>query len=551
MTEQLVITEAGGGQRTCPISGARVSLGRAADNDLCYPDDAGLSRHHLVLEKVGSEWWVEDRNSKNGTFLNDQRITGRVRLRPGDRIRVSRFTLVLQQDSAPMLGTVIFDPAASQAELPAAHSVTLHELIGPGARLTGGAEEPSTQWTDTIKLLIRAGRELVAQKPPAQLYDDILQLSLEAVGASRGVLLTVEEGNWCIRASRGDQFHISTAVRDRVINARRSLLIRDVRFDSELRQRHSIVMQKVHSLMAVPLQTDDNVLGLIYVDTPHAWRNFTPEDLNLLTVMANIAAMRIERERLTATEQAKRLIDAQLRQAAEVQRQFLPAQAPAVPGLDLAGYNRPCECVGGDYYDYITYPDGKVLVALGDVAGKGMPAALLMVNLQARLQLLAERPVAPAFLATLLNRAMTRICPDNRFITLFLGELDPATGELAYCNGGHNSPLLVRAGGEVEYLESGGPVLGILSELRYEPQAVTLEPGDTLVIFSDGISEAESPQGEMFGEQRLLEIVRRHRHRSAQDILREISQELDSFIAGAEPADDITLVVARRLSGSS
>lgn len=553
MAQQLLITDLDGSQKPYPFTGTRLSLGRAADNDLCYPDDAGLSRHHMVIEKVGSEWWVEDLNSKNGTFVNEERITQRVRLKSGDRVRVSRFTMMFQEeDPGSAGGTVIFDPTADHGEFPGAHSVTLRELIGAGRQETGvGAEPPSTQWTDTVKVLIRAGRELVAQKPPAELYDNILLLSLEAVGASRGVLLTAEDGDWCIRASRGDEFHISTAVRDRVMNDRRSLLIRDVRFDEELRERRSIVMQKVHSLMAVPLQTDENVLGLIYVDTPHAWRNFSPEDLNLLTVMANVAAMRIERERLTLAEQANRLMEAQMQQAAEIQRQFLPAKAPVVAGLDLVGYNRPCHAVGGDYYDYVCYPDGKVLVALGDVAGKGMAAALLMVNLQARFQLLAEHRVDhPSYLVTLLNRAMTRVCPDNRFITIFLGELDPATGELAYCNAGHNAPLLVRTGGEVEFLESGGPVLGILPDLQYEPQAARLEPGDTLLIYSDGITEAESPENEMFGEERLLEVVQQNRHCSAQDILHEVSQEVDSFVDGAEPADDVTLVVARRTTTS-
>ena len=152
----------------------------------------------------------------------------------------------------------------------------------------------------------------------------------------------------------------------------------------------SIVSQNVRTLMAVPLQTDTQVLGLIYIDLAHPFREFTIDDLNLLTVMANVAAIRIERERFAEIENARRRLANELEQAAEIQRQFLPREIPQIPGLELAGYNAPCRTVGGDYYDFVSYPDGQVAIVVGDVCGKGMPAALLMMTLQARFQVLAE-----------------------------------------------------------------------------------------------------------------------------------------------------------------
>ena len=153
---------------------------------------------------------------------------------------------------------------------------------------------------------------------------------------------------------------ISSAVRDRVLESRTSVLVRDTALDEALRKRHSIVAQSVRTLMAVPLQTDDKVIGLIYVDSPEFFRQFTTDDLNLLTVLANVAGIRIERERLAEVEQAERLMAAELEQAAEIQRQLLPSAAPSVPGLDLAGYTAPCRTVGGDYYDFLTLPDGRI-----------------------------------------------------------------------------------------------------------------------------------------------------------------------------------------------
>jgi sigma-B regulation protein RsbU (phosphoserine phosphatase) len=546
MANRLLIINPAGERTEQALNSDRLSLGRAGDNNLSYPEDSGLSRHHVAFERLDGAWTVRDLGSKNGTLVNDERISDRVHLNTGDRIRVSRLTLVFDVDPEDKLrATVVFDTARFQTDRPPTHTVTLGELVGE-ERPEGSGEAPGKQWADPVTALLRAGRELVASKPVEELFEDILDLSLESVGANRGLLMTMEGRELSVRASRGDQFHISTAVRDRVINERTSLLVGDVMSDDILRDRRSIVMQQVHSLMAVPLQTDRSVLGLIYVDSPHAWHQFTPSDLNLLTVMANVAAIRIERERLAESERAREFMEREFEQAAEIQRQFLPSAPPAVRGLDLAGYNRPCHSVGGDYYSFVVLPDGKLILALGDVAGKGMSAALLMVNLQARVQLLAEQPGSPAEMVTSLNRALNVVCPSNRFVTFFLCEIDPRTGETSFSNAGHNPPYLVRADGAVETLAAGGPVLGILPGLTFQPQATLLGPGDTLVVYSDGVTEATNADGDEFGEVRLEEILVRNRTMTAAELVDEVNAELESFVGGAPPNDDITFAVARR-----
>jgi len=282
-----------------------------------------------------------------------------------------------------------------------------------------------------------------------------------------------------------------------------------------LRQRLSIVEHSVRALMAVPLQTDNQVIGLIYVDSPQFPREFTSDDLNLLTVMANVAAIRIERDRLAEVEQAEKLMASELEQAAEIQRQFLPSTAPVLPGLELAGYNAACRTVGGDYYDFLPYPDNRVGVVIGDVAGKGMPAALMMTSLQAKVQALAETPGDPGVIVGRLNRSLVGTCPANRFITFFFAIIDASSGDIAFCNAGHNPPFLVRAGGGIERLEGGGPVLGILPAMTYQRRQCHMEPGDLLVLYSDGVTEAATPAGEEF-EDRLPELAARLRHCRAQ-----------------------------------
>ncbi len=380
-----------------------------------------------------------------------------------------------------------------------------------------------------------------------ELFEVILDLSIESVGAERGVLMTLEGGSLAVQASRGNGFRISSTVRDQVLNQKASLLVRNVQDEEAFRSMQSIVSQGVRALMAVPLQTDNQVIGLIYVDTSHWLREFSGDDLNLLTVMANVAAIRIERERLAELEHARRRMASELEQAAEIQSQFLPACAPQVPGLELAGFNASCRTVGGDYYDFLTYPDGRVAVMVGDVCGKGMPAALLMMGLQARVQVLAAEPNPPAVVVDRLNRVLAAATLNTRFISFFFALLDPASGELAYSNAGHNPPLLIRANGTLEWLTEGGPVLGIVPNATYDEVRCVLNSGDVVVLYSDGVTDATNAQVEDFGETRLSEVLQQVHHGSADAILSALTKSVKDWAAGTPSPDDITLVVVRKI----
>jgi serine phosphatase RsbU (regulator of sigma subunit) len=398
-----------------------------------------------------------------------------------------------------------------------------------------------------MRALIRAGRELAGHRPLAELFPLIMDLSVEAVMAGRGVLMTLDGEELNVRAARGEGFKISSTVRDRVISQKESLLIRDAQLDHALREHMSIVEQKVRSMIAVPLQTNDRVIGLIYVDSPNAIREFTREDLNLLTVMANVAAIRIEHARLNEIEETERAMAKEMHQAALIQERLL-GTAPAVQGLDIAAKTVASRAVGGDYYDFIKYPDGRVALMVGDVAGKGMPAALLMSSLQARVHVVFEEPDDLAKKMARLNKSTCANCPDNRFITFFACIADPQTGDVVYTNAGHNPPLVVRANGEFEMVQgAGGMILGILPMAQYQEAHVRLEPGDTLVLFSDGVTEEADPQDNQFGEERLAKLVASLHDRPATEIVQEIHRAVREFTQGAPAADDITVVVARRL----
>jgi sigma-B regulation protein RsbU (phosphoserine phosphatase) len=544
---ELLIRDSEGKTTYLPLDQDRILLGRSSVCQLCYPDDIGLSRQHLALTRANGQWQVEDLGSKNGTLVNNLRIDKPVRVGVGDRIQAGHLTLELSDAVSPSAAQKVefVDTAESFVKGTTTVVASLDAVLG---QQPGDMDKTYImQGNPQMQALIRAGRELAEHRPLNELFEVIMDLSMEAVMAGRGVLMTLEGDDLVVRAARGAGFKISSTVRDRVLKEKASLLVRDAQLDQALKAQRSIVQQKVRSMIAVPLQTNDRVIGLIYVDTPDMIREFNKDDLGLLTVMANVAAIRIEHARLNEIEAMERAMAKELEQAAHIQMGLLPSGSPKVQGMDIAGRTLACRTVGGDYYDYLTFPDGRVAMLVGDVAGKGMPASLLMSSLQARVKVLFEDADDLAGKITRLNKSTSASCPDNRFITFFMTVANPATGELVYTNAGHNPPLLVRASGGFEKLEGGGMILGILPTARYEEFRIQMQPGDILVLYSDGVTEAVNLRDEDFGEERLAELVASLRDRPAQEIVNAIHAEVMKFTAGAPQADDITVVVARRI----
>jgi len=547
LSREIVIRNIDGKNLAVPLDRDRITLGRSSANELCYPDDAGLSRQHLALVRAEGRWHVEDLGSKNGTLLNGKRVEKRLPFKSGDRISAGHLTIEFADAAFEAAASTVefVDHGESFSSSSTTVVANLDGVLGP--QMDDLNKTYVMQGSPQTRALIRAGRELAGHRPLGELFQVIMDLSVEAVCAGRGVLMTLEGEELQVRAHRGDGFKISNTVRDRVLHEKASLLVRDAQLDHALRDHMSIVEHKVRSMLAVPLQTNDRVIGLIYVDSPHLIREFSREDLNLLTVMANVAAIRIEHARLNEIEEAERAMARDLEQAGLIQQGLLPSKPPAVPGLDIAGKTTSCRTVGGDYFDYLNFADGRVGLLVGDVAGKGMPAALLMSSLQARVQVLFEEADDLARKIGRLNKAVCANCPDNRFITFFMTVADPDTGALVYTNAGHNPPLLIRAAGGFDKLAGGGVILGILPQAVYKEAAIRMEPGDVLVLFSDGVTEAADPKDEDFGEERLAELVASMRGRPASQIVEAIEAAVNEHTRGAPPADDITVVVARRV----
>ncbi|MFL6451768.1 MAG: SpoIIE family protein phosphatase [Bryobacteraceae bacterium] len=533
---ELVIDSPGHPTLRIRLEKGSYKLGRSAANDLPFPSDQGLSREHLVFECTSNGWIIRDLVSRNGTHINGTRLSGSTPLAHGDRIIAGR--LSIRYDTS----REFVDTQTDQVQFVDAR---------PNGAIPNNAIsadlDSALQTSMQLGALVRAGRELAGHCPLEELFPLILRLTIEAVRASRGAVMTLEPDTQVkTRAVQGEDLRISTAVRDRVLAQRESLLVPDTSADLDFAGRQSIVAQEIRSFLAVPLQTDERVIGLIYLDSPRLVREFTTSDLSLVTVMANIAAIRIEHARLIEAEKTQLLLARELERAAEIQRRLLPAKPPAISGLDLAGYNAPCRTVGGDYYDFLQYCDRRIALLIGDVSGKGMGAALLMSSLQAHSRVVFESPGELRAQLSQLNRITASNGPDNSFVTFCAVVLDPTTNTLRYSNAGHNAPLLLHTTGEVEFLTSTGVVLGVFPSATYEERTCQFRSGDVLLLFSDGVTEACKPdRDEEFGEERLVAVLRKQREQAAATLLDSIMEEISSFTGGSPPADDVTLVVAR------
>ncbi|HKN46919.1 MAG TPA: GAF domain-containing SpoIIE family protein phosphatase, partial [Candidatus Polarisedimenticolia bacterium] len=301
------------------------------------------------------------------------------------------------------------------------------------------------------------------------------------------------------------------------------------------------------SVACVPLWNNREVIGLIYVDSRHRTGLFGEENLRLLTHLAHVVAVKIENARLYLQAVAAERMEQELLRASELQNHLLPSESPPIAGYRLYGSSVPCRAVGGDYYDYIELRGGRYGIGLGDVAGKGLSAALLMFAFQASLRALSELDLPPEETIGRLNRLLARQIPTNRFVTFFYGVLDPACHTIRYVNAGHNPPwILRRDGATADRLPQTGRPLGLFENGSYRAETVELAPGEVLLCYSDGVTEGTDPRGEDFGEERLLGILREARAGSPFDIVRRITAEIESHNAGEARQDDITLVALKR-----
>jgi len=302
------------------------------------------------------------------------------------------------------------------------------------------------------------------------------------------------------------------------------------------------------SMLALPLSVQEDVLGVMLLEEADSSRRYDDRRLEIINGVAQQAALAVQSDLLQREAAERERLERELQLAREIQQTFMPSQSPELVGWELAFTWRAARQVAGDFYDFFDLPDGRLGLVIADVADKGMPAALFMALTRTLMRAAALEETSPAAALARVNDLLTPDAQGGMFVTLFYAVLALDTGELTYANAGHNLPLLLRAGtGEVERLRKGGMVLGVLEGARSEEYTLSLEPGDCLVLYTDGITEAFSPEGDIYGEERLRATIQSVADGSAEEVLEAIDNSVDAFVGDAAPSDDRTFVVLRRL----
>ena len=546
-----------------PLGRLRITLGRSARNDLCIPDPFA-SRVHAEVRREGEEYYLQDLGSANGTLYNGGTVEGTVPLTAGGRIQIGETEIVFDDGTyhSSMGATMITDN--SSTSLPEATIA-----LASGDRTTSGLLEAIegartkpeesvvarvAREGDLLALISKVGITLLSSSTLEQTLEQIVSLVFEAVPADRCLLMMRDDANQELRVAVArlrdrvgevGEIRVSRNVMDEVVIRGKSVLTSDAQHDPRFASG-TVVLQGVRSVLAVPLGVSEKVFGIIYADSPIAEGRFTEDHLKVLTTLASVAAIRVENARLVEARFQQERLERELQLAMEIQQRFQPTAPPVVAGYEFQGISFPCYEIGGDYYDFIQRDDGRLVIALGDVSGKGTAAALLMSSLHAAIH--AQTGSHDTLVETIsaVNRYLADNIPPNRFVTLFYAELDPESGALSFLNAGHNPPLIVHAAGTVEQLASGGLPLGIKADADYREGRTTMQMGDVLCIYSDGVTEAASPNGEEFGPTRLYEVVSRNVDASAAGIRDRIESALTKFSQGTQAADDITLVIVKR-----
>ena len=549
-----------------PLGRLRITIGRSARNDLCIPDPFA-SRVHAEVRREGDEYILQDLGSANGTLYNGATVEGAVHLTAGGRIQIGETEIIFDDGTynsgmgATMItdnsGTSLPEATIALASGDRTTSGLLEAIEGARTRpeeIAASTTAPKAKQGDLLALISKVGITLLASATLNETLEQIVTLVFEAVPADRCLIMMRDEGSEDLRVAVArlrdrvgevGEIRVSRNVLDEVVIRGKSVLTSDAQHDPRF-ATGTVVLQGVRSVLAVPLGVAEKVFGIIYADSPIAEGRFTEDHLKVLTTLASVAAIRVENARLVEARLERERLERELALASEIQQRFQPTAPPHITGYELQGISFPCYEIGGDYYDFIEREDGRLVIALGDVSGKGTAAALLMSSLHAAIH--AQSASHDSLVATIsaVNRYLADNIPANRFVTLFYAELDPESGALSFLNAGHNPPLIVHAAGTVEQLASGGLPLGIKRDAEYREGRTQLQAGDVLVIYSDGVTEAVSPSGEEFGPTRLYEVVQRNVEASAAGIRDRIESSLTKFAQGTSAADDITLVIVKR-----
>jgi serine phosphatase RsbU (regulator of sigma subunit) len=538
---RLIVRDAFGNQREVEIVRTPFTIGRQSDSDLVLLDSR-ISRRHAQIVKTDSGYSIEDMGSRHGTAVNNEPINSCL-LKSGDRINLGvadSYTLSFAED---------------QAVLP--------ELLEELEKATAG---PAPQ-LQHLGLLLRMAQMMHRAPALEEVMVALVDSALQLTNAERGLLFLLEaDGTLHLRLARGaggvylgpDVTDYSRTVLQRVATSGQEEVILEDQMTGRTAQETRIVAAEVRGIVAVPLQklpvseargetiqiTAPELLGVIYLDTRSHPTAVTGLDRQVLQTLAVEGATVIENARLLRIAQEQERIQHEIFLARNIQQGLLPRRFPACDYFQVCATTMPMEHVGGDYYDVVHLPNERYGFIVADVSGKGLPAAMLATNLQGAFSAVAAGDPDLALLFQRVNDFLCERTPPEMFATILYGVLD-RSGRFQFVNAGHIPPLIIRASGEVERLDSLNFPVGLFPGTKFDVASAQLQRGDVLLVCSDGVTEAHAVDDDMFGETRLRNCLESCSGLTADEISRRVVGAVHEFVGSSPQADDLTLTVVR------
>lgn len=547
------MTGEGGQRRKVPV-GASLIVGRAADNGLVLKDTAA-SRRHVEIRATGDSYLCRDLGSRNGTIVNGS-PTNVCELSNGDRVLIGetvlRFELGPDTGDTTVQGKTVFlqtvlDPDGHEQELP-----------------------PTSGSQALLEAAYTLMNALASNFNPCDLVDRVLETTTSAIRANRGAVLfagsdgqlepcgvcghvhTIHHGK--SQPAKVAEINISESVANRVLRDGANVLYKSGWADGSIDPSASIAALKLTSILCVPIRTQNEILGILYMDTDVADHEYTNDDLLLAAAAGNSAGLALENARNHQLLLEKQRMEQDIEAAWNIQAGFLVSKWPTDDSrFEVYGTTVPAKIVGGDFYDFARIDENRLGLLIGDVSGKGVPAALTMAQLLAEFRLRAQGVKSPAVLLAALNEGLVQRSQRGMFCTVAVVAIDLRDGRLLGANAGHHPMLVVSEERVVNILEASGPPIGVLPDITWKDETATIKPGETLVFYTDGIVEARSgatrtpgtvPQGE-FGMQRVERVVRERYPTSPRQLIDTIVGEVQDYCAPMSPHDDCTMIALR------
>lgn len=530
-----------GENKTWELESETVRAGRSSGNAIQLLDGT-VSKEHAEFAQLAGRWMVRDLGSRNGTRVNGVEAVTETPIAAGDTIEIGHVLLRVASGEESQASYSESAGLGSSMRLRVADVLQRSENTAASAQL--------------VRLLSQAGALLVLPRPMRETCEELLKFVEQAMPGSRYIMLLrerpdAEPSPIASRRAGGrvvnpnEPLALSKTIMRTVLDDNTAVITGDARNDPRFMGQQSIIAQAIHSAMAVPLFDNEKVLGVLYVDSTDPRVLYGQEQLELLTLLANMAAVKITNARLIEADAARQRLAQELATATRIQTALLPPAPTDIPGWTLHARLESCYEVGGDLYDFHRRDDGTLVVMQGDVSGKGMGAALLMSSILSTARVLYDVCDDPLALVKRLNTVTYRSTDARSFVTMFVGYLEADTGRLRYVNAGHPEPHLC-AGGVVRTLEATGIPVGMMSDFAWTMGETSLANGETMSIFTDGIPEAQHGD-EFFEFERIAEAVKAL---SPEPDLTRVAdgfiERIDAFAAGEHRADDVTLVLVRR-----